>query len=312
MISIKRLSECKLLEAVDAWNKGFEGYYFDATTNVDAFTARLITEGLKPTMSVVAFDETLPIGLILSGTRKVGEATISWNGGTGVATAYRKQGVGKKMMQEALSIYKEENVDLAILEAILENEKAIALYEQYGYQVVDHLHHLQHAGSLSDIEWELSNEMYVRPGTITEMESLSFYQKLAPWQSYWMHGKGLDVWIAENGSTPKPVGYALTKKRLDDTGKVVGVTVLQCEVEALAVNQTSILHSLLYRVFGPVSEQATRMFAFLQDTNQQVMNFAKAVGFTKAVSQVYMMKPMTSKGEELLKEYRNRQYIGQR
>lgn len=312
MISIKSLSECTLTEAVDAWNRGFEGYYFDATTNVDAFTTRLITEGLKPTMSVVAFDETLPVGLILSGARKVGEATVSWNGGTGVATAYRKQGVGKKMMQEALSIYEEENVDIAILEAILENEKAISLYEQYGYQVVDHLHHLRHAGSLSEIEWELPSDIHVRPGTITEMESLSFYQKLAPWQSYWMHGKGVDVWIAENRSVPEPVGYALTKKRLDDTGKVVGVTVLQCEVESHAVNETSILHSLLYRVFGPVSEQSTRMFAFLQDTNQQVMNFAKRVGFTKTVSQVYMMKPLTPKGEELLREYRNRQYIEQR
>nr|WP_309100115.1 hypothetical protein [Fredinandcohnia onubensis] len=62
MITIKRLSQCTLEDAVVAWNKGFEGYYFDMTTTVDFFTRRLILEGLSPTLSVIAYDEERPVG----------------------------------------------------------------------------------------------------------------------------------------------------------------------------------------------------------------------------------------------------------
>src|SRR5690606_28819443 len=129
--------------AVEAWNKGFEGYYFDATTTVDQFTNRMVLEGLSPSLSILAFDCDKPVGLILNGVRMIDGKKVAWNGGTGVAKDYRRNGVGKQLMDATLAIYEEEGVQIATLEAIKQNEKAIKLYENKGYKIVDELVHLQ-------------------------------------------------------------------------------------------------------------------------------------------------------------------------
>ena len=129
MITIKRLSQCTLEDAVVAWNKGFEGYYFDMTTTVDFFTRRLILEGLSPSLSVIAYDDERPVGIILNGIRLINGKKVSWNGGTGVDPEYRGKGVGKKLIEAVLAIYEVEGVEVATLEAVKENVKAISLYE---------------------------------------------------------------------------------------------------------------------------------------------------------------------------------------
>lgn len=303
MATIKRFPACTLEQVVDAWNKGFEGYYFDATTTSDGLTTRLITEGMLPSISIIAFDKDTPIGVILSGKRKAGNVVISWNGGTGVATEYRKKGIGRKMMQSVIDIYHEENVDLATLEAISENTKAISLYEQFGYQVVDQLFHLQHKGSLHNFSWKKDENVKVRFGSSGEIESSSLYQTLAPWQSYWSHGKGIEILVAEDEFISEIRGFVTFKKRFNEDGKVVGVTVLQCEVDETSHRSNETLHTLLYTVFAPFEEEAVRMFAYLQESNKRVMEFANEAGFKQVVGQVYMMKPITEKGEELLKNY---------
>ncbi len=136
---IKKLSQCTLDEALKAWNDGFEGYFVPIQLNAEAFLNRLVGEGLSPNHSIVAFDENRPVGIVLNGFRIVNGKKISWNGGTGVATDYRGKGVSRALMEETLAIYKQENVDIATLEVIKENERAIKLYEKYGYEISDHL-----------------------------------------------------------------------------------------------------------------------------------------------------------------------------
>ncbi|MCK9910183.1 GNAT family N-acetyltransferase, partial [Microbacteriaceae bacterium K1510] len=117
LITIKRLSECTFEEGTKAWNRGFEGYYFDATSTVDRFTARLGMEGLSPALSVVGFVDGEPVGLVLTGVRTIDGKKVAWNGGTGVATEFRHQGVGRELMAALLEIYRQEGIHMAILEA---------------------------------------------------------------------------------------------------------------------------------------------------------------------------------------------------
>lgn len=129
MIEIRRLSECTIEQGVEAWNKGFEGYHFDMTTTPEAFEKRMKQEGLSAELSVVAFDCEEPVGLVLNGIRESSSRKIGWNGGTGVAISWRKRGVGMQLMEKTLEILKEQNVEVATLEAISENKKAIELYK---------------------------------------------------------------------------------------------------------------------------------------------------------------------------------------
>ena len=84
MVEIKKMAECKVDESVQAWNTGFEGYFFDMTTTPEAFEKRGRTEGLSDELSVVAFEEGVPVGLVRNGVRQWQGKKVAWNGGTGV------------------------------------------------------------------------------------------------------------------------------------------------------------------------------------------------------------------------------------
>ncbi|MGX4584332.1 GNAT family N-acetyltransferase [Paenibacillus chitinolyticus] len=146
MIVIRKLSECTLDQAVQVWNAGFSGYLVDMTTNPDAFMTRQAYEQLSPQHSIVAFDGEQPVGFVLNGIRMAGGRKISWNGGTGIIPAYRGRGVGRKLIEASLDIYRKEGVDTATIEAFASNVPAIALYESVGYVTRDTLLVLRKAG----------------------------------------------------------------------------------------------------------------------------------------------------------------------
>ena len=74
----------------------------------------------------------------MNGFRTIdGKNCLEW--GTGISPAYRGKGVSRLLMEETLAIYKQENVEMGTLEAIKENQIAIALYEKYGYVIAHHL-----------------------------------------------------------------------------------------------------------------------------------------------------------------------------
>lgn len=147
-ITIKRLYECSLEQVLQAWNEGFEGYFTDATMNVEMFTRRMVLDGLSPRLSLVAFVDGEPAGVVLNGVRMARGKKISTNSGTGVATRFRGTGVSRALLDAMLDVYREEGVEIATLEAITQNERAIALYEKYGYAITGHVTFLQHGEAL--------------------------------------------------------------------------------------------------------------------------------------------------------------------
>ncbi|WP_064094109.1 GNAT family N-acetyltransferase [Rossellomorea aquimaris] len=294
MVEIKRLKECTLDEAVQAWNTGFEGYYFTMTMNADAFTTRLVNEGLSTEHSIVAFMDGVPVGLVKSGIREVDGKKVAWNGGTGVASSYRRHGIGKALIERSLEIYQEEGVDIATLEAIQENEKAIALYEQCGYSIVDHLEYLELKGSLSASPITTSTGLYTlqNPVYIHELDRLSFYQGMNPWQTHWQSAKGSQALMAldENG---KAIGYANYRKAFSKEGDHTHTIVYQCEADPEQKDADSIITSMLAEIFGDFSEDITRL---VPNSPVSATSYAvyKGLGFQTTVKQVFMMKELFS------------------
>lgn len=189
MITIKRMSDCTFAEVTKAWNRGFEGYFIEFTMTEEMLVQRLGGEGYVLSLSVVAFDGTEPIGAVASGMRTVAGKKVAWNGGTGVATEYRRQGVGKQLIEAALDLYREAGVEVATLEALSQNTKAIALYEQKGYDVVDRLLFLQQSGPLAANAFQTNVQADYRVRRILAQEAsmLPFYVTDVPWQNYWLN-----------------------------------------------------------------------------------------------------------------------------
>ena len=142
-------------------------------------------EELSPLHSVIAFMNDEPIGIVLNGIWQRNGKKVAWNGGTGVAPAYRKQGVGQALMEETLRIYEEQGVELAALVAIRENAKAISLYEKMGLELVDQSIFLEKKAALGTLCSEDSQCHYrVLHGIPYDVYQLSFWTNPV-WDIQW-------------------------------------------------------------------------------------------------------------------------------
>ncbi|GIN87330.1 hypothetical protein J6TS2_37160 [Heyndrickxia sporothermodurans] len=264
MIKIKRLIDCTLTEAVKAWNEGFEGYYFDATTTPDNFIKRMVNEDLSPLLSIVAFEDNQPIGIVMNGVRDIKGIKVAWNGGTGVAKEYRSKGVGKKLMNSTLSILKEEGIDLATLEAISDNTKAISLYKNMGYLVDDDVEYLNLNGKLPQ----------------------------NPRQTQWQSAKNSEGIILkdENGNE---LGYAYYQKIFNSKGSHISTTLFQCEPKPDRTDSEEIIYFILGQVFGDFKDDIKRSIPNLPiNKNNLLLTTLKQIGFQTIAKQVYMIKEM--------------------
>lgn len=225
-MKIKTVSECTLEEVLKAWNKGFEGYFVEINMTAELFLQRLVGEGLSPAHSIVIFEQDEPIAIVLNGFRIVNGKKTAWNGGTGISPDYRGKGVSRLLMEEALSIYEREHVDIATLEAIKENKVAIALYEKYGYAISNQLLFLS-----GEYEGNLEHTPSIHVETIRpeQLPHLPFYQEDVPWQCSWQSVKQGEAKIFYNDEY-KALGYLLYKTVWNNSGEVERILLYQLEI----------------------------------------------------------------------------------
>ena len=150
-------------------------------------------------------------------------AKTAWNGGTGISPAYRGKGVSRLLMEETLAIYKRENVELGTLEAIKENQVAIALYEKYGYVVANQLLFLS-----GEYEAKVTSTVALHIATIRpeQLAHLSFYRENVPWQCNWQSVKHGEAKVFYNDNH-EPLGYMLYKTLWNEYGEVERILLYQ-------------------------------------------------------------------------------------
>jgi ribosomal protein S18 acetylase RimI-like enzyme len=291
-VEIRRLSICSFDDAVKSWNEGFQGYFVDMTLSLDRYLSRLQYEGLSPEFSLVAFCDRTPAGFLLNGIRTDPGLKVAWNGGTGVSPQFRGRGVGKALMQATVDLYEELGIQVATLEAISENEPAISLYQQFGYEVIDRLVFLNHEGELNERAFpEPNSQMYsatqVAPYLVGELE---FYQESSPWQGHWQslvrhNGEALIVSNAAGAA----VGYALYKKKRDDQGTITEIALHQCVAKAGAETE-AIIGCALRSLYAPLELECKRSTYNFSKANEPVVTMLIEAGFTSFIEQVHMVR----------------------
>ncbi|WP_404462028.1 GNAT family N-acetyltransferase [Sutcliffiella horikoshii] len=290
MYQIKRLSECTLVQALEAWNKGFEGYFFDATMDVDRFAARLGQENISASLSIIAFDDETPIGLLLSGYKKIGGNLVAWNGGTGVAVTHRRKGIGKLLVDKACELYEEKGIHTSTLEAISKNDQAIALYESKGYKIVDHVIHLSLETS---VEFNDSLEYYPVYTSAHDAQYLSGYHHDTPWQSQWWCMKdGLTLQLM--GTDGETAAYAMFKRQYSPDGTLKAIVVTHCFINEKQNDPEKVLEALFFQLFPPTVAPYQCTVAFFQTSNKMVYDYLTDKGFSMKVEQVWMKKAIAA------------------
>jgi ribosomal protein S18 acetylase RimI-like enzyme len=295
MITFKKVSECTFAETVQIWNEGFAGYYVNLTMNTSSFLNKLSVEGLSPELSFVAYIDGEPAGFLLNGVRMIDGKKVAWNGGTGVAERFRGQGVGKALMEHALEIYRQEQVEIATLEAFVQNDRAIGLYKKVGYEIVDILAVYAHEGQceVDPFRWLVKGEYLSERSQPQAVKSLPFYQSMGPWQTTadTARGESLIVYSPEGDA----VGYALYHRILDETGTPVRVTLQQLGWDPFYTNVSDLIRFILAEVFHfelPI-QRGTHVFP---RTYQKVLRMLEGAGFACKSELVQMMKVMNSEG----------------
>lgn len=285
-IKFKRLSDCTINEAVLAWNRGFEGYFFQMEMTPEPFIGRVGNEGLSVNYSIVAFDGDNPIAIVMNGIRTVNGKKTAWNGGTGVATEYRGKGVSRRLMEETLRIYSEEGIEIASLEAIKQNERAIRLYERFGYEIIDSLVYLN-----GTFDWQQTDSTPIQIKTIRpeQLPLFLFYKENVPWQCQWQSAKTgeAQVFFDEND---KPLGYALFKRVWNQEGNFGKVLILQLEL--LDEINNGLVDSFLANLSG--HNPSVAFTTVNSSTANPAIKYLMERGFKKSTEQVQMVKKLTN------------------
>ena len=285
MYEIKRLHTCSFQTAHEAWNAGFKGYFVDLTLPLDRFLQRLSYENISLEHSLIAFEQNRPVGFLLNAFRINRDKKIAWNGGTGVAPDMRGKGVGKALVAAAIDVYKNESVDIALLEAIQDNDSAIALYKNNGYQVFDELTNLQTEAPTKFTSNPLSYVVEeVHPAIAG---SLDFYYERSAWQTQWQSlastcGEAVIV-RDDNGA---PVAYALFRKKFDEQGKLLTISLCQCELAGERNDKDAIVSVILDTVF-PAGNYRRITYNF-RKSNRLVIDKLLDAGFNTYIEQVHM------------------------
>ncbi|MCU1265872.1 MAG: hypothetical protein JWM21_2190 [Acidobacteria bacterium] len=291
-VEIRPLSECSFEDAVRIWNKGFQGYFVDMTMSLDAYLARLQREGLSPEFSMVAFSEGRPAGFLLNGIRMDAGRKVAWNGGTGVSPEFRGRGIGKALLRAAFDLYIAQGVERATLEAISENQQAISLYQQFGYEIFERLISLKREGSLSEPAFHHPDSQAYSARRVAPFDvgQLEFYQQLEPWQTHWQslarnNGEALIV-SDRNGAA---VGYALFRKKRDEQERTLDIALYQC-VSVPGPDAKATIACALQSVYAPLELACGRSTYNFSKGNDAVVGMLTETGFTHFIEQVHMVR----------------------
>lgn len=289
VLVIKRFSELSFNEAISLWNESWRHYFSDMTMDLNRFLQKVTGEGISLENSVVAVYEGRLAGFVLNSFRTINGKQYVWNGGTAIAPDFRGMGIGKKLISVCLEIYEEQNVDIARLEAIKENETAINLYEKMGYQTFEELAFMQHEGEISELVVQNAN-IIVKNADMQEVKSLSFFEHLTAWQTQFQSLKDFSCVIALDGESP--VGYAVYKKGFKETGELAGIVLYQCVINPEYPLEEEAAASIINLAFAPGEGAVRRLTMNIPKKEDALNRLLNEAGFTKFVEQVHMERPI--------------------
>lgn len=120
----------------DVWRKGYSDYLYKFEMEMPAFVSRFIENESVREYSYIAFDQGVPVGVILGNIKEYQGIRTMRCGGFAVIPTYRSKGIGKVLFEKHKTLAIENNCKQLYLEVLKENGRAIKFYEHAGYAPV--------------------------------------------------------------------------------------------------------------------------------------------------------------------------------
>jgi len=115
--------------------EAFSDYLVPLRMTEPQFENHLAQNAVDIRRSVGAFSDGKLVGYTLNGFGSWKGKKTAYDAGTGVIPAYRRQGIGKAMFKFLLPYFKTQGIEQMLLEVICNNEKAVRLYRNLGFEV---------------------------------------------------------------------------------------------------------------------------------------------------------------------------------
>lgn len=120
-------------ERTEVWNNGFSDYMFPIHMTQEQLDHRLSSLSISQELSKILFVDHQPAGIYLHGEGVFSGEKIAWLGGVAVDSKFRGQQLSVKLLHEFETTAKNRNTETLYLEAIDGNDRAILIYQKFGF-----------------------------------------------------------------------------------------------------------------------------------------------------------------------------------
>jgi ribosomal protein S18 acetylase RimI-like enzyme len=135
MTSIKPLSEENAGSLAPVFNEAFSDYLVKVRATPESLAVKMKQESVDPAWSAGAYQEGRLVGFILHGYRSTPSGKWLYNAGTGVIPPARGQKLTEQMYRYILPLAQKEGIRRFVLEVIIENTRALNIYQKIGFTI---------------------------------------------------------------------------------------------------------------------------------------------------------------------------------
>lgn len=125
------VSQVDLVELTAVLNTSYADYYVPAQQSEAQVTRVLHAWDIDLDRSAVAYASGTAMGVVLLGVRGV----RGWIGSLGVVAAWRRQGIGRRLMEHAQTQARARGLEMLDLEVLTRNTPALTLYLALGFTI---------------------------------------------------------------------------------------------------------------------------------------------------------------------------------
>ncbi len=281
-IEIKRFRPYMLDDMFQVFEDSFSDYSVPFKLTKEQFVRKFVQKlRLDFDLSLGAFDEDYLVGFVFSAVNMYEGSLAAYNGGTGVRPSYRGNEITQKIYDVLLPKLEEKKINKCVLEVLVENEKAIKVYQKIGFEITKFFHCFKldakkfnpnvNNASVTIIEvrepdWFVYEQFIdIRPSFLDSRQ---------------MVNQNLDnEKVIEARMDRKCVGYAIFQPRI---GRISHVSV-SAEMRGKKIGEMLIAHAF------EVSQSKSLTVVNINKEAEPVVKFLKRVGFENQLDQYEMM-----------------------
>lgn len=145
-----------IIELTKIMNRCFEDYVVPVNISADYFLSRFVSEGISFADSLVWLKGEKAIALALI-TLRGNDARLA---AFAIIPEYRGKGLAKKMIEAILLNLRKENKERIYLEVICGNDKAIKLYQSFGFNIKNKLIGFKSSNDVKTLEFPYDKITY--------------------------------------------------------------------------------------------------------------------------------------------------------